>query len=333
MQARAPRGCGLLWQRNFRLLWLGETVSGAGTAMAAAGVPLLAVTVLHASTFAVAALTAAAYLPWLVIGLPAGAWVDRLPVRPLMITCDVISALLYASLPAAAWAGVLTVAGSLAAALLAGSAGVLFATAYQVLLPSLVSAGELVEGNAKLQGSASVAAIGGRGAAGLAAEAVGAAALLFNAASFLVSAACLLRIRAGAAPPSARTSRARPARCGPTWRRACGFIARDPYLRPAHPVRGRGQPGLHRQHGAARGLPGPGRRIRPGRRRPAPGHGRRRRGARRRARPAAGPLAGDRPCPAAGHRRCRAVQPAHPAVLAGTRAVLYVAGSAVASAG
>jgi len=146
----AHRRGGLLWHRNFRLLWFGETISGAGNAMAAAGVPLLAVTVLHAGPFAVSALTAAAYLPWLVIGLPAGAWVDRLSARPLMITCDVISALLYASLPVAAWAGVLAMAQVVAAALAAGAAGVLFATAYQVLLPALVSAGELVEGNAKL---------------------------------------------------------------------------------------------------------------------------------------------------------------------------------------
>jgi predicted MFS family arabinose efflux permease len=229
----AHRRGGLLGQRNFRLLWLGETVSGAGTAMAAAGVPLLAVTVLRASTFAVAALTAAGYLPWLVIGLPAGAWVDRLPVRPLMITCDVVCALLYASLPAAAWAGVLTIGQVAAAATAAGTAGVLFATAYQVLLPSLVTAGELVEGNAKLQGSASVAAIGGRGAAGLAAEAVGAAALLFNAASFLVSAACLLRIQAGAAPPrpgGQRGTRATTVRAEVA--QGLRLIAGDPYLRP-----------------------------------------------------------------------------------------------------
>jgi MFS family permease len=226
----ARRRGGLLWHRNFRLLWIGETISGAGTAMAAAGVPLLAVTVLHASTFAVAALTAAAYLPWLVIGLPAGAWVDRLPARPLMVTCDVISALLYASLPAAAWAGVLTTAQVVVVALLAGAASVFFATAYQVLLPALVAAGELVEGNAKLQGSASVAAIGGRGTAGVAADAVGAAtALLFNAASFLVSAACLLLIRADAAPR-------RPAAPATTVRAEISegvrFIAGDPCLRP-----------------------------------------------------------------------------------------------------
>ena len=70
-------------------------------------------------------------------------------------------------------------------AFLAGIANVFFATAYQVYLPSLVTAAELIEGNAKLQGSASAAGIGGRGVAGLAAQAIGAAtALLFNTASF-----------------------------------------------------------------------------------------------------------------------------------------------------
>jgi hypothetical protein len=216
---------GLLRQRNFRLLWIGETISGAGSSMAVVGVPLLAVTVLRASTFAVSALTAAAYLPWLVIGLPAGAWVDRWPARPLMIGCDVISALLYASLPAAAWAGLLSIGQVVAVALLAGTANVVFATAYQVCLPSLVTTAELVEGNAKLQGGASVAAIGGRAVAGLAAQALGAAtALLFNSASFVVSAVCLLRIRSLARPP-AHAGRAR------IWP-GVTFVARDPYLRP-----------------------------------------------------------------------------------------------------
>ncbi len=215
----------LLRQRNFRLLWTGETVSGAGSSMASVGVPLLAVTVLRASTFAVAALTAAAYLPWLVIGLPAGAWVDRRPARPLMIGCDAVAALLYASLPAAAWLGVLGTAQVVAVALLAGAVNVVFATAYQVYLPSLVSAAELTEGNAWLQGGASAAAIGGRAAAGLAAQVLGAAtALLFNAASFGVSAACLLRIRV----PAARPDRA--GRSG--IRPGLAFVARDPFLRP-----------------------------------------------------------------------------------------------------
>ncbi len=147
--------------------------------MAAAGVPLLAVTVLHAGT-AVAVLTAAVYLPWLVIGLPTGAWVDRLPV-------------------------------------------VVFATAYQVFLSALVMAGELVEADAKLPQRVR------RGAAGLAVGAVGATTLLFNAASFLASAACLLSIRANVVQhrPHGRATTVRA-----EISQGARFIARDPYLRP-----------------------------------------------------------------------------------------------------
>ena len=226
---RARRPGGLLWQRNFLLLWTGETVSQTGSAMAVVGVPLLAVEVLHASTFAVSALTAAAFLPWLLIGLPAGAWVDRLPPRPLMVTCDIVSALLFASLPVAAWLGVLTIGQVLAVALLAGAANVFFATAYQVYLPSLVTAGELMEANAKLQGSLSVALLAGRSLAGLAAQALGdATALLCNAASFGVSAGCLLAIR-GAAPRAGSPARGTTIRA--EIRAGARFIARDPLLR------------------------------------------------------------------------------------------------------
>jgi len=210
--------------------------------MAVVGMPLLAVTVLHASTAAVAAITASAYLPWLIIGLPGGAWVDRLPCRRLMITCDIMSFTFYASLPASAWAGELTIAQVIAVALAAGSVSVLFTTAYRVLLPSLVGPDDLIEGNAKLQGSAAAAAIGGRAASGIAAEAAGAAtALLFNAASFVVSAACLLAIRPAASPPPAAsappvTSPPPAARPGTTLRAEIAegtrFIRRDPYLRP-----------------------------------------------------------------------------------------------------
>jgi hypothetical protein len=51
---------GLLQQRSFRLLWIGETVSQLGNAMAVVGVPLVAVIVLHASTNRVPGLPAVA---------------------------------------------------------------------------------------------------------------------------------------------------------------------------------------------------------------------------------------------------------------------------------
>jgi hypothetical protein len=220
---------GLLWHRNFRLLWLGETVNQLGSAMALVGVPLLAVIDLHASPFVVGVLAAAAWLPWLVIGLPAGAWVDRLPVRPLMVICDLVSALLYASVPVAYWLHGLTIAQLLVVELLAGGSAVFFSTGYQVNLPALVSAADLVEGNAKLQGSASAASLGGRGLAGLIAQALGAAtALLFNAISFLVSATCLLAVHTSEA--SHRSCREQ-SRLRRDISEGIKLVSADPYLR------------------------------------------------------------------------------------------------------
>jgi MFS family permease len=209
---------GLLWQRSFRLLWIGETISQLGNAMAVVGVPLVAVIVLHASTFVIGVLTAAAWLPWLIIGLPAGAWVDRLPARRVMIACDAISAVVYASVPAAAWAGVLTTGQLVAASLLGGAASVLFMTAYQVYLPSLVKPDELIEGNTKMQGSASAALFAGPSLAGLVAQLLGAVtALLGNAVSFVVSAACLIRTRPAGAGPAPAPRRAGPRRLWLRW--------------------------------------------------------------------------------------------------------------------
>lgn len=219
---------GLLWHRDFRLLWGGETVSWLGNYMAIVALPLLAVDLLHASNFAVGLLVAAGYLPWLVIGLPAGAWVDQLPTRRVMVTCDLISAALFASVPLTAWAGVLTIGQLLTVALLAGTATVFFSTAYQVYVRTLLTPAALVEGNAKLQGSEAAAELAGPSLAGLVAQALGAAAaLLANAVSFVVSAACLLAIRR---PESRRPSSGQRR----TLRRTIGdgvrFVARDPYL-------------------------------------------------------------------------------------------------------
>lgn len=232
---------GLLRQRRFLLLWAGETVSQVGNAMAVVGVPLVAVVVLHASTFAVGLLTAAGWLPWLVIGLPAGAWVDRLPVRQVMIGADLIAAVLYGSVPVAALTGLLTTGLLVIVQFAAGAASVVFMTAYQVYLPSVVAAADLIEGNTKMQGSASAAAFAGPGLAGLVAQGLGAVtALTANAVSFLVSAGCLLGSRPG--PASSRFARPRPGEHVPARRRRPGLrgevadgvrlLVSDPYLRP-----------------------------------------------------------------------------------------------------
>src|ERR1700684_252763 len=202
---------GGLWrQRNFALFWSGESISEVGNSVTIIVVPLVAIDTLHTSTFIVTLLTAMAWIPWVIIGVPAGAWIDRLPLRPVMLACDAISLAVYASVPIAAWCGVLTVAQLIAVALIAGTATVFFNSTYQVLLPGVVDEADLTEGNAKLLGSREVAQIGGPGLGGLLAQAAGpVTGLLADAVSFVVSFCCLAAMQ----PPRDRRS-GRPAAGG-----------------------------------------------------------------------------------------------------------------------
>jgi MFS family permease len=197
---------GLLRTRDFGLFWVGETASGFGSAITTVALPLVAVSTLHAGTTMVALLTAAGWVPFLVIGLPAGAWVDRWPRRRVLLTADLVSAVALAAIPIAAWVGVLTIGIVLAAALLTGVAKVFFDLAYNAFLPHLLAPEDLLEGNSKMQTSASAAQLAGPGLGGLLAQVAGAVfGILVDALTFLVSAACLLGLRAA---PEVRRGRA-----------------------------------------------------------------------------------------------------------------------------
>jgi MFS family permease len=222
-----PRWLGVLVLRDFRLLWAGETTSSLGTSISGFAIPLVAVATLHAPVVAITGLTAATWLPWLLVGLPAGAWVDRLPRRRVMIAADLVALAAFASVPAAAALGRLTVVQLLVAALVAGTAAVFFATAYRAFLPALLGPADLAEGNAKLQGSGEAANLAGPGAAGLIAQTTSAVGgVLADAVSFAVSAACLARIRVTEPPPAARRGRLRS-----EIAEGLAVVARDPLLR------------------------------------------------------------------------------------------------------
>ncbi|VVJ20565.1 Uncharacterised protein [Amycolatopsis camponoti] len=221
---------GGLWRhRDFRLLWAGETTSKLGSNVTTVALPLVAVLGTHAGPFTVGLIAAASWVPWLVLGLPAGAWVDRLPRRPVLLGCDVVSAAALVSVPVAAWLGVLTVAQLVLVAVLTGASSVLFSTAYRVYLPVLVAPADLPEGNAKLQGSEAVAQLAGRSLAGVLAQWAGAVAgLVVDAVTFLVSAGCLAAISVREPPRSAarrRSTLRREVADGLRW------VAHDRYLR------------------------------------------------------------------------------------------------------
>ncbi|MER5350199.1 MFS transporter [Kitasatospora sp. NPDC002551] len=203
----APRSL-LRRHRDFRLLWCGETAGKFGSSVTGVAMPLIAVSDLHASTFEIGLLSAASWAPWLVMGLPAGVWVDRLRRRPVMLAAAGVSLALFAAVPVAGWAGRLSVGLLLAVALLTGTAAVFFQTAYTAYLPDLLSPADQPEGNAKLHGSASAAQIAGLGSGGLIAQLAGAANGMFaNAATFLVSLLCLGRIRHRETPPRSAAER------------------------------------------------------------------------------------------------------------------------------
>jgi MFS family permease len=215
--------------RDFRLLWSGETISQFGTQVSYLALPLVAVKVLHASTFAVGLLTTAMFAAFLLIGLPAGAWVDRMRRRPVLVAADVGRALAMGSVPVAALLGHLTMAQLYAVAFVAGILTVFFDVAYQSYLPALVGREELVAGNALLETSRSAAQVAGPGAGGALVQLLTAPyAIVLDAVSFLFSAASITGI--GAIEPPVEKPEG-----GPSLRREIGeglrFVFGHPILR------------------------------------------------------------------------------------------------------
>ena len=190
-----PRG-GLWRHRDFLKLWTGQTISEFGSQVTLLALPLIAIVLLHASAFTVASLAMIEQLPFLLFALPAGVWIDRVARRPILILGDVGRALAVASIPIAKAFGVLSMTQLFVVGFVAGVLTVFFDVAYQSYLPSLVDRERLVEGNSKLQVSASAAQIGGPGFAGALISALTAPyAVIADAISFAFSSTFVLGIR------------------------------------------------------------------------------------------------------------------------------------------
>ncbi|MFF5565610.1 MFS transporter [Streptomyces sp. NPDC012623] len=227
---RRARGGLLRRHRDFRLLWCGETAGRFGASVTGVTMPLIAVFRLDAEPFEVGLLTAASWLPWLVVGLPVGAWVDRMRRRPVMLAAAAASLVLFVAVPLADRAGLLSIGLLLAVALLTGTAGVFFQTAYTAYLAALLTPEDQPEGNAKLHGSASAAQIAGLGSGGLLAQVAGAVNGMFvNAATFLVSLLCLAGIRHR--EPRVAPARRRPGALAGEVGEGLRLVAGDPWLR------------------------------------------------------------------------------------------------------
>jgi MFS family permease len=200
-----------LWRdQDFLKLWVGQTVSELGTVVTRTAVPLVALLVLGAGPWELAVLVIVTSMGVLLVGLFAGAWVDRLRRRPLLIWDDFIRAALLLSIPAAYAFGALRIEQLYIVMFLESCLGALFDAAYPAYVPTLIGRDRLVEGNSRLATSSSIAEIGGPGFAGALVQIASAPfAILVDAVSFVVSAVSLLMIRAPEPPRPSREAKTR----------------------------------------------------------------------------------------------------------------------------
>ena len=151
-----------LWRhRDFLLLWGGQTVSQAGSQVTILALPLVAIVILHATTFQVGLLSAAVTSAYLLFALPAGVLADRVSKRRLMLCCDAAGLLVIGSVPAAEAAGALTLGQLYLVALASGVVSAFFLVAYSSYLPALIDRDHLADGNGKLATTQAAAQIAG----------------------------------------------------------------------------------------------------------------------------------------------------------------------------
>ncbi len=220
---------GLFRDRNFTLLFASRAASQMGARLTTLGLPLAALTVLHASPFEAGLLATLRTLPFLLIGLPAGAWVDRIRRRPLLLIGGAGHLVVVASIPVA-WAfGVLTLVQLYVVALVLGVLNVFFDVAYQSYVPFLIGRDRLVDANAKLQSAESITTVAGPTVAGFLVQLLGAPlALAADGVSRLWSVVCIALIRRREPVPERKPGR----HLGREIREGLTFVLTHPLLRP-----------------------------------------------------------------------------------------------------
>jgi len=194
----------LLRDTEFRRFWTGSTVSMVGDQVSSIAVPLTAVLALHAGAAAMGYLTALAWLPSLLFGMHAGAWVDRRGRRrETMIACDLGRFCLLATIPLCWALHALTLWQLYAVIFAAGSLSIVFNVADSTLFVSIVAPSQYLDGQSLIYGSRAMSFVAGPSAGGLLAQALTAPfAIVADALSFLGSAFCLARIKPTEPPPS-----------------------------------------------------------------------------------------------------------------------------------
>lgn len=187
---------GALQERDFRLLFLGRTASLLGNAVAPVALAFAVLDDLGGSATALGLVLAAAWVPQILFTLLGGIWADRLPRNLVMVGTDLAMFGAQAAVAVLLLSGTAELWHVAALQVVRGTATAFFFPAAIGLVPQVVSPGRLQQANALLRLSNSSGAIGGAAIGGAAVAAFGPGwALAFDAATFLVSAFFLGRIR------------------------------------------------------------------------------------------------------------------------------------------
>jgi len=191
--------------------------------------PLTAISVLDASALEVSVVTAAAYVAWLVIGLPAGVISQRLSLRGVQVGVDLLRCFAMASIPLAWYLDSLTAVHLALAALTVSFANVLFDVANSTFLSSVVPRQELAQRNSLTSATHATTELAGPSLGGLLISALGAVpVLLLDALSYLASALLLRSL------PERQVERPQAwPRVGTMIREGWHFVIRHPVMRPS----------------------------------------------------------------------------------------------------
>ena len=229
---RPSRPRGALWANaDFLNLWTGQSISELGSQVSQLAIPIVAAIALHASPIVFSLLTVFGFLPFIFFALPAGAWVDRMRRKRILIVGDSARAVLLATIPVTYAFGALTIWQLLAIQFVVGVFTVFFDVAYQSYLPQLVHRDHLIDGNAKLQLTVSVAQVAGPSlSGGLIAAITAPYAIVADAISFVISTGFLLRIRKLETLPERAAGDPKP-RMWPEVKEGLNWILHNPYLR------------------------------------------------------------------------------------------------------
>ncbi|WP_456788149.1 MFS transporter [Cellulomonas sp. P5_C5] len=228
MSTPTTTGRSLIHHPDFRRLWTGDALGQLGAQLTALVLPIFAVQQLAATEWEMGVLNAAEYAAFLLIGLPAGAWVDRMRKRRVLIVADLVRAAVLATVVVTAATGHATVPLLIVAALVISVATVFFDVSHQSYIPGLVGLDHLVEGNSKLQATASVAQVVGPALGGLLLRVIAAPALIaVTVVTYLISAVAVGRIRQQETPPHPDTRRPLRVEIAEGLR----FVVHEPYLR------------------------------------------------------------------------------------------------------